>query len=472
MPPEKAPSELPNILVIMSDEHDPGVMGCYGDPLVQSNNLDRLAAEGITFDAAYTTSPLCVPARLSFTAGKYISRCGAWSNNCWLPAADYASLPRVLSNAGYEPVLGGKMHYDATRRYGFQELYPTRSNQSRKTGLGGRRDPDDTAARFDSWKGRSSKFYAGNSSGILEHDREVTEQCGAFLRARQSHDKPFFLLVGYLAPHFPLIVPDEYYQRYRDRAPMPRIPEGCLESLPTNYKQLRYGFGLTETEPEIVKKGRELYWGLVDWFDDEVGKLLDALADSAAAANTVVIYTSDHGENKGDHGLWWKNNMFEHASRVPLLISWPQRWPGNQRRSSVCSLVDLVQTIAELAGAECPGDWDGESLVPVLDDPQAPWRDFALSEYYAHNISSGFVMYRQGPWKYVYHTRSNERYGPERELYNLEADPGEFNNLAARPEHADRITAMHAALIKELGRDPEEAEAECRADYAKGYARS
>lgn len=455
----------------MSDEHDPAVMGCCGDPIVNTPNMDRLAANGITFDAAYTTSPLCVPARLSFTAGKYISKCGAWSNNCWLPVDDYPSLPRILNAAGYESLLGGKMHYDKDRRYGFADLYDAWSNKATKNGKGKRRAFDDTSQNLDSWERRSSEFYVSDESRIMEHDRQVTDECGRFLRARKSDDKPFFLLAGYLAPHFPLIAPEEYAAKYRDKVPMPELPEGLIENLPTNYKHQRRGFGSVETDAKIVKEGRELYWALTDWFDNEVGKLLGALQDSDVAENTIVIYTTDHGENKGDHGLWWKNCVYDHAARIPLIVSWPKRWAGGQRRSAACSLVDLVQTIADIAGTETPDDWDGESLLPYLDDAKAPNRDLALCEYYGHNIASGFTMLRRGPWKYVYHNRFDEAHGPERELFNMDDDPKEFTNLADRPEHQDRIAAMHALLTAEIGRDPNEAEAECRADYARGYGR-
>ncbi|MBN1350681.1 sulfatase-like hydrolase/transferase [candidate division KSB1 bacterium] len=462
---------LPNILVIMSDEHDPAVTGCYSDPIIRTPNLDRLAAQGVTFDAAYTTSPLCVPARLSFTAGKYISRCGAWSNQCWLPGDEYPSLPRMLNRSGYESFLGGKMHFDISRRYGFIEIYPASSNRSHKTGQELRRDPADKNPNFLSWQERSSKFHVGDDSRIMSHDRLVTQHCSEFLRKRERSDRPFFMVAGYLAPHFPLIVPENYWQRYRDKIPMPHLPSGFEESLPTNYHQLKLGFGLTDTEPDTVKLGRELYWGLTDWLDNEIGKLLDALANSAVADNTLVIYTSDHGENKGDHGLWWKNNMYEHSCRIPLIMSLPSRWKGNQRRESVCSLVDVVQTIADIAEVRCPEDWNGDSLLPLLDKPSVPWKNFAVSEYYAHNIASGYAMLREDAWKYVYHTRINENFAPERELYHLQADPGEFNNLATLPEHAHRIEQMHRKLINEIGRDPEEAELECRADYARGYQR-
>ena len=221
----------------------------------------------------------------------------------------------------------------------------------------------------------------------------------------------------------------------------------------------------------IIRKGRELYWALMTWLDEEVGKVLAALERSAVADNTVVIYTSDHGENKGDHGMWWKNNMFEHAARVPLIFRWPGRWQGGQRRAGACSLVDLTQTIAALGGADIPGDWDGDSMVGWLDDTSFPWKDRAVSEYYAHNIASSFAMLRRGAYKYVYHTRMDENHSPERELYNLREDPKEFENLADRPEQQSRMARMHAVLVEELGRPPDEIEQQCRADYARGYER-
>lgn len=460
--------DRPNILMIMSDEHDPRVMGCYGDPVVQTPNFDRLANEGITFDAAYTSSPLCAPSRASFTAAQYVSRCGAWTNDCQLPSDDYHSICYALNAAGYESWLGGKMHFSSDHRYGFKDVY-SGANEGEKTGKGSRRAYDDMSESSRGWESRVAAFKTGNTSGVLERDRKVTVECSAFLENRKADDKPFFLLAGYLAPHFPLTIPQEYYDRYKDKVPMPEIPEGFLDTLPTNYKHLRAGFGVSKATPEQIVLGRELYWGFVNWLDDEVGKLLGALGDSEVADHTIVIYCSDHGENKGDHGLWWKNNMYEHASRMPLIVNYPKRWAGGQRRSGACSLVDLAQTIAELGGAERSDDWDGESLVNYLDDGNTDWRDIAVSEYYAHNIASGMTMIRQGAWKYVYHARFDDEHGPERELYNLEDDPGEFTNLAEDPGQADRIAQLHALLAQELKRDPEEAEAHSRADLAKGY---
>jgi len=459
----------PNILVIMSDEHNVGVTGCYGNRIVQTPNLDKLARAGTVFENCYCNSPLCVPSRLSFTSGKYISRVGAWSNACWLPDADYPSLPRILSEAGYESILCGKMHYDNTRRYGFREIGGN-MNGSFKTGRGNRRKPDNLVPAPGISK-RFDEFHAGDQSSILNHDRKVTAATVEFLNRRGTQDKPFFMIVGYLAPHFPLIVPQQYWDRYKGQVPMPVIPEGHLESLPRNYKHLRIAFNNEDVPDDVVRKGRELYYGLTHWLDVEIGKVLASLAESGASDDTIVIYTSDHGENMGEHGLWWKNAMFEHAARVPLIVSWPARWAGRQRRAGACSLVDVVQTIAELGGVDAPGDWNGDSMVKWLDDPQTKWKDLAVSEYYAHNIASGSAMIRMGRFKYVYHAQADAEHPAERELYDLDADPGEFHNLANDPEHRDCVEKMHAALVAEVGESPDETERRCRADYAHGYQR-
>jgi len=460
---------MPNLLVIMSDEHNASITGCYGNKLVRTPSLDALAARGVTFDAAYTNSPLCVPARLAFTAGKYISRVGAWSNDSWLPSPDYPSLPRILNAAGYESFLCGKQHYDATRRYGFVEIGGN-MNGGHKTGRGGRRAADDTRANTAGRDARFAGFHPGDG-GVLPHDRRATAGALGFLSKRRRADKPFLLFLGYLAPHFPLIVPEPYWEPYKGKVPMPVLPPGHVEAQPLNYQHLRRGFGVVETDPALVRKGRELYHGLTQWVDEEIGKVLAALAKSEVARDTVVVYTTDHGENMGEHHLWWKNCMYEHAARIPLIVSWPERWKGGQRRAGACSLVDLVQTLADLGGGKPGDDWNGASLCPVLDDPKAAWKDMAVSEYYAHNIASGYAMLRAGQFKYVYHTPPDKEHPAQRELYDLGADPGEFTNLAARPEHKARIEQLHAALVKELGEHPDETELRCRADYAKGYGR-
>ena len=462
--------QKPNILMIISDEHNAGVLGCYGNAIARTPNLDRLAREGVLFDSCYCNSPLCVPSRLSFTASKYASRVGAWNNLCWLPTADYPSLPRILNAAGYNSFLCGRMHYDATRRYGFTEFGDSPANNTLKTGKGHRRKADELtplpgiSERFDS-------FHPGEDSGIMKRDRIVTAGTTEFLAQRQGDAKPFFFLAGYHAPHFPLTIPEKYWEPFKGQIPMPEIPEGHLESQPRNYRIFRITKNLEDVPDAIVRKGRELYYGLTQWLDEEIGKVLKALDTSEVADNTVVIYTSDHGESMGEHGLWWKNCMYEHASRVPLIVSWPARWKGGQRRTEGCSLLDLAQTIAEISEATVPRDWNGDSLVRWMDDPKHEWKDLAVSEYYDGNIASGFAMIRRGKYKYVYHTPADRDHPAERELYDLRDDPGEFENLAYRNEHKDLANQMHLALIEEIGEDPDETELRYRSESARGYLR-
>ncbi len=463
-------AKQPNILWIMSDEHNPHVTGCYGNRIVRTPNMDALAEQGVTFDTHYCNSPLCVPSRLSLTAGKYASRVDVWGLTCRLPSADIPSLPRVMNDAGYESFLCGKQHYDYSRRYGFTEVGGN-FNQWYKTGKGHRLPPEHlTQQRLSP---RFDHFHPGDHGSTVEHDRLVTAGAVDFLSKRTQGEKPFFLFAGYLAPHFPLIVPQPYWDRYRGKIDMPVIPPGFLENLSLNYKVQRAGFEEIGVPDDTVRRGRELYYGLTDWVDNEIGKVLAALRmHPEIAENTVIIYSSDHGENMGEHGMWWKNCMFEQASRVPLIVSWPRRWAAGQRRAGASAHVDLVQTIAAIGGGHAPDDWNGESMLPWLDQPRQAWKNYAVIEYYAHNTASGYAMSRDGDWKYTYHTVIDKDHPAQHELYNIESDPREFTNLAAKPEHRARVQAMHARLVKEVGGDPDETEQRSRHQLARGYHRT
>ena len=173
----------------------------------------------------------------------------------------------------------------------------------------------------------------------------------------------------------------------------------------------------------------------------------------------------------GEHGLWWKNCMYEQSSRVPLVISWPKRWRGGQRRRGASSHVDLVKTVAEIAGAPTSEDWNGTSMLHWLDKHDTSWKDFAVSEYYAHNTASGYVMARAGNWKYVYHTVIDKEHPAERELYNLSTDPHEFNNLAQMRQHEERMKAVHTRMVREIAGDPDETEQRSRYQLNRGYNR-
>lgn len=446
----------------MSDEHHHNLMGVAGNDVIRTKNLDRLADRGILFENCYTPSPICVPARLSVTAGQYVSRCGAWSNESKLASDEIPSLASVMKNTGYDCYLGGKMHYAKDRRYGFDELYTCWTNTNERKAMKARISVDEHNASREVLSGRFDDFYIGDENQVYGHDEEVTEACTDFLKKRKEEDGPFLLIAGYLAPHFPLIVKEEYYRKYQGKVDGPVIPRGHLQEQPLHYQIMNKAFGNTLAEDGLTLFGRELYYGLVEWFDDEVGKLLDVLEDSAVADNTIVIYTSDHGENMGEHGFWWKNTMYDDSAKVPLIVSWPKVWDQGERRSEVCSLLDVIQTICEVGQAQVPSDWDGDSLIPLIEDRCSDWKDMAVSEYYAHNIAAGHSMIRHGRFKYVYFNRIDEEHPSDCQLFDMLEDPGEFNDLSREAKYSEMIVTLHRMLTEELGCDPELAEVRSR----------
>lgn len=461
--------EKPNIVLIISDEQNASILGCMGDTLVDTPHLDSLAAGGILIDGHYCASPISGPSRQTLTMGKYVSHHNVWGNTVGCPD-DSPSLPRIMEACGYDAVLAGGMKYNGMN-YGFSKYDPekglVRPKLRQKSAESmvpkpRKREPAGVFADNGDRIGKEfSPMGAADMSGYVDVARR--DNALAFLRSRKEGDKPFFLIVGYMAPHYPLQSTRELVDKYRGRIPMPEIPEGYLESLPLNYRHLRNTRQLENVPDSIVRLARESYYAKVEWGDRQVGAVVDAVRNSHLADNTVIIYTSDHGENLGEHGLWWKNCLYDCSAKVPLIFNFPSRWDGGQVRHEASSSVDLVQTIAALGGAEVPDDWDGDSMLPWLDNPEDNgWKDVAICEYYAGYIASGIVMYRSGDWKYVYHTRADSTHGPETELYNLKDDPGELVNLAGDKAYGKLVKAMHKALVEELGEDPEQTEVRYR----------
>lgn len=446
----------PNILLIMSDEHDPAVSGAYGNPIAQTPTLDRIARNGVTFENAYCNSPLCVPSRMSFCTGRYVTRIGAFDN--WFALASHEpTLAHMVRKSGYTPYLTGKMHFlGPDNEHGFELLPASYPHPVKRCGKW--RDFADEDCNTRDRDRRFADFGAFESSKTIEHDLPITRDCVDFLHARkgQSDRTPYFLIAGYSSPHFPISVPEELLEKYRGRVPDPVIPEGHIESLPIHLQHIRRHFGVVETDPDLVRLGRESYYALVEWLDGEIAKILQALDESGEADNTIIIYTADHGEMLGEHGMWWKCNFFEQSSRVPLIVSWPEKCTGGQRHTQVCSLIDLSATILEMSGAEVPRWFDGDSLIPMLENTDAEWKDEAYCEYLGHGIPSPMLMLRRGQYKLNWYHQGGL------ELYDLESDPGEFNNLANDPAQAERIRQMQERMFAILGKTPEELDAQVR----------
>ncbi len=463
-----ASSEHPNLLIIMSDEHGPMFSGAYGHPLVQTPNMDRLARQGTTFDAAYCNAPLCVPSRLSFMTGRFVSHVGGWDNATPLPS-DAVTWPFLLRSAGYDAVLAGKMHLiGPDRLHGFKEHLAFDPHggghedaaTARRLGLSpGGRHPihpwrEGVPTAEEPWP---SVFEARGGSGpMIEADDAIETEALAYLRDLARKDRPFALCVGFVAPHFPFVVPEPYFSMYYpDATDLPDMPPGHLENLPPAAQRLRQAFGFHGYSDDEVMRARAAYYGLITYLDDKIGRLLDALQEHGLAEDTVVIHTSDHGESLGEHGLWRKMNFYEQAARVPLQISWPGVLPSGRRVPGAVSLVDLTATIVDIAGVPA-GDaallaTDGDSLLPLMRDGGAAWKDEAFVEQLAHGTDRARAMIRRGRWKLSY----GHGNPPELELYDLEADPGEFTNLAGDPAHRQVQDRLLSRII-ELWGDPDQ----------------
>lgn len=456
------PTDTPNILVIMSDEHAPMFSSTYGHGLIDTPNMDRLTAQGTTFDAHYTNSPLCVPSRLSFMTGKFVSTIRGWDNATPLYLGEL-TWPYLLRSQGYDTALDGKMHMlGRSALHGFDEQIsfdPHAANVHPVFPWGEAPDaPDDVPDDLD----LSSNFpkageawpevkQAGpGTHKVIEDDQSFEDAAHAYLRDPSRADKPFALCVGFIAPHFPYMVPEPYFSKYYpDRVDMPNNPPGHLDNLPVAAQRLRQMFGLDGpyTDDEVLR-ARAAYFGMIEQLDERIGRLMDTLEEQGLAENTIIIHTSDHGEMAGEHGLWRKMCFYEQSARVPLQISWPGHMPEGKRVSDITSNVDITATILDLAGVS-PTEWnlDGDSLLPLIGGNAPDWKDEAFVEHLAHGTDRPRAMIRRGQFKLSY----NHGEPQEFELYDLESDPGEFDNRADDPALAEVKADLLSRILEKWG---------------------
>jgi choline-sulfatase len=304
---------------------------------------------------------------------------------------------------------------------------------------------------------------AGDSE-YLRYDRAIAETAARWLREEAEaagRQKPWVLFVGFVCPHFPLVAPDECFKLYRpDALPLPVAWSDATWSRHPVHERHRHQLGLTAPLDEAtIRRAMAAYYGLVTFLDDQVGRVLAALDDSGLGPSTRVIYSSDHGEMLGEHGLWWKSTMFESAVSVPLLVAGPDV-PAGRVVGTNAMLVDVYPTLLDMVGA-VPSTEDaelpGRSLMALAREPDADRQ--AFSEYHAIFSRRGMFMLRRGRWKYVHHVDDAS------ELFDLDADPNELCDLALDPRH----DAVRRSCAEELSHvvDAEAVDARARADQRR-----
>lgn len=410
----------PNILFILSDQHNASVLGCAGNSMIRTPNLDRLAAQGVLFEQAYCQNPLCVPSRASMLTGQYCRTIGIYDNKHLLEP-NCCTFPRVLSAHGYRTCLIGKAHFNGEQFHGYQERpYGDLYGQAHQPDP--RRCPELGAA------GLGELVDNAGPSGIplpLTQTEITVAEASKWL---QTHvclhaAQPFCLSVHFDKPHFPVRCPGHFFERYQGRVHTPATPEGYSDrAVPFVRKAIdRFGF-----EGQDSDRYQAAYYGCIEWVDDAVGRLIEVLDYLGLGEDTVVIYASDHGDLLGEKGAWNKTLFFDSSAKVPLIMRFPATLPAGRLVTDLVGLIDLFPTMCELAHIPIPQSCEGMSLCGLLTDEGRPARDHVLAESaFLGEPQDAGCMIRQGPWKYCYYLDGCE------ELYDLDADPGEWDNLAS-----------------------------------------
>jgi len=428
----------PNILFLQSDQHTQKITGCYGDDVVQTPHLDGLAARGVCFDNAYCPSPICTPSRMSLLTGRFPSTQACWTNSDML-ASDIPTYLHGLGAAGYEPTLVGRLHSigpDQLHGYAHRVVGDHSSNWVGAT------THDMGLLSGTSGPFRVSLQRSGPGQSAYElHDVDVADAAcdwlQAYAKSRVSgQQKPFALGVGFMLPHQPYVARREDYAQYVACVGMPTIPEPPVEECHPYLQHWRTITGTDNVPAEEVLRARTAYYALTTRLDTLIGKVLQALESTGLSENTLIVYTSDHGDQLGERGLWWKQTFFDESAKVPFILSWPGVLPQGERRKQVVNLVDLPPTLMEAAQGPTLPSIDGTSLLAVARDACAPWVNLTYSEYCTDGSAlwdngNAVVqrMVRSDDWKLIYY------HGYRPQLFNLARDPREISDLAQVPEY-------------------------------------
>lgn len=440
----------PNILYILSDQHAPHVLGCRGDGLGVTPNLDALAARGAVLENVYAPSPICVPSRMSMLTGRHPYELSVWTNRDTL-GSGIATFLHSLGAAGYATTLVGRLH-----ALGPDQLhgYSTRLVGDHQANFWGYDVTNRGVLEGTAGPDRISLERSGSGlSPYQVHDEDVTAAAVGLLRhlgARRRAgllEEPFCMSVGYMLPHAPFVATKEDYARFEGSVPLPSIHEAFGEDLHPFIRWWRTHTRIESVPEEMVRRARNGYWGLVYRLDAMIGEVLRALEEQGLAENTLIVYTSDHGDHLGEHDLWWKHTFYEQSVCVPALLAWPGHIESGRRCSQILSALDITATILAAAGAApLPGS-SGRDVLPLLvnvgdaSSHHLSWQVPVYSEYCSDEFAppggARQRMVRLGEWKLVHYD------GYPAQLFNLSEDPDELEDRAG-----DRIAE---AVRDELG---------------------
>jgi choline-sulfatase len=438
----------PNILFVMFDQMTAKALPCYGHPVVKAPNISSLAEGGVIFENAYCNSPLCAPSRSSMMSGQLASRIGTYDNSALFPE-DVPTIAHYLRDNGYYTCLSGKMHFiGADQQHGFEDrlttdIYPA--------DYGWTPDWENFKRRPTWYHNMLSVVQSGLcvTSNQIDFDEDVAFNSIQKINelARSDDDRPFFLLTSFTHPHDPFAITKEYWDLYEDEEiDMPALPALPYEELDPHSKRLYHvsAMGEYEQTKDRVRSARHAYFSEISYVDDKVGELVAALEKTGLKDDTIIVVTSDHGEMLGERGMWYKMSYFEWASRVPMIIYAPGYFSSRRVKQPV-SLVDLLPTLTEMTSGSSVPQYadviDGKSLLPLLKGQDEDSLAAVYGEILCEGAISPIMMIRRDRYKYIYCDADPEQ------LYNLENDPDETNNLARNPEYETLRNDFYAEVI-------------------------
>lgn len=443
----------PNILFLMSDEHRADAAGFAGNPIVRTPRLDALARTGVVFDSAYTPSPICIPGRQALMSGQLPRTCQTEVFSQDL-APGYMTFARRFAQHAYHTVAAGKLHHTGTdqmqgwnQRIGseirmgphFIEGRDEASFQAHGRSLGEVKWSDAKEV-LRAGVGRPPSLVADEYAlrGTLNF---IRNQFSDPFYDRAHPAQPVLLKVSFNQPHYPYHTDQARFEHYLNRVE-PYLDEPVFDHPFLAQRQVTPGVDATVRD---MRRATAAYYGMIETIDDYYGQVMDALTEAGQDLDDwIIVYTSDHGEMLGEHGIWEKQKFFEGSARVPLLVRWPRGFEGGRRVSANVNLCDLFATLCDLAAVPAPSGLDSRSLAPLCRGETVDWSNESVSQFGGRNL-----MIKQDARKYQY-------YGEEMPevLFDLDRDPTERVNLIDEPEYGPFLARMRARRA-ELGFGPD-----------------
>ncbi len=436
-----------NILVIMADQLTAFGLNCYGTNYAITPNLDKLAATGLLFKNAYSSSPLCTPARYAFMTGQHVSAISGYDNASYLPST-VPTFAHYLRQMGYLTALAGKMHFvGSDQLHGFEERYTTDVYPADFGWVPDWKNPD---KRIDLWYHNMSSIKQAGIASItnqLAYDDEVgaVSMRALYNYARSMQDKPFCLVSSFIHPHDPYAARQKYWDMYTNvDIPLPSCARpNPKDNDPHNLRLEKViALGAVDVSEQEIINARRAYFANVTYVDEWVGRLIDTLEETGQRDNTTIIFTSDHGDMLGEYGLWYKMSFREWSSRIPLIV--------NDRDLSVgevnfpVSQLDILPTLVDIAvsssdkqtAPEVIDPLSGHSLIDIANNNAKYDSRVVAAEYLGEGLSEPMLMLRDKRYKYI------QCKGDPDQLFDLYNDLSEITNLASNTDYSECTLAF------------------------------